>query len=69
MGVLVGVDLPAGGHEWLVRRAGDYARRMGTTVDVVYFVTSGEDAPTHLPALHTYLEEVDESARGKPRVV
>ena len=69
MGVLVGVDLPAGGHEWLMARAGDYARRMRTTVDVVYFVTSGEDAHVHLPALQGYLDALDASVRGEPRVV
>ena len=69
MGVLVGVDLPAGGHEWLVRRAGDYARRMATKVDVVYFVASERGAEAHLPALQGYLDTLDESVRGEPRVV
>ncbi len=69
MGVLVGVDLPAGGHEWLVRRAGDYARRMATKVDVVYFVTTSQGADVHLPALRSYLEALEEPIRGEPRVV
>lgn len=69
MGVLVGVDLPAGGHEWLVGRAGDYARRMSTTVDVVYFVPSQTDDPSFLPRLQAYLDLLDEPLRGTPRVV
>jgi len=69
MGVLVGVDLPAGGHEWLVRRAGDYARRMATTVDVVYFVRSDADVAPNVPALQAYVDLLEESVRGEPRVV
>ncbi|MEN0068081.1 MAG: universal stress protein [Myxococcota bacterium] len=68
MGVLVGVDLPAGGHEWLVSRAGDYARRMSTQVDMVYFVGDDADPPAHVPALQAYLDTLPKGVRGTPRV-
>jgi hypothetical protein len=35
MRALVGVDLQATGHEWLVERASLYAERLGAALDLV----------------------------------
>lgn len=59
MRILVGVDVQTEGHEWLVQRAGAFARQLRGTTDLVY-VGGGEDAK-----LTALLELIPESERGK----
>lgn len=71
MRALVGIDLRATGHEWLVDRAGLYADRLGATLDMVYFHAGTAD-PAEVAELRARLEEllarVPETRRGAARV-
>lgn len=68
MGVLVGIDLRAGGHEWLVARAGAYALQIGTQVDLVYLVGDGTEEPGQREALLQLLASLPPRARGRARI-
>lgn len=68
MKALVGIDLRASGHEWLVERIGLYAGRIGATVDLVYFLGDGSEAPAHRAALEALLMVLPPELRGMARV-
>ena len=68
MRALVDIDLRAGGHEWLVERAGIYAERIGATVDLVYFLGEGSEAPGHRRALEELLALLPDASRGVARI-
>jgi nucleotide-binding universal stress UspA family protein len=65
---LVGIDLRAEGHEWLVDRAGLYGDRLGATVDLVYFLGGEPELPEYRGRLIELLERLPEALRGAPRV-
>lgn len=68
MRVLVGVDLRALGHEWLIDRSGDYAARLGAAVDLVYFLGEGSEAPEHRRRLEELLARLPAERRGRARI-
>jgi nucleotide-binding universal stress UspA family protein len=68
MNALVGIDLRASGHEWLLERAGLYAGRIGARVDLVYFLGEGSEAPGHRKALEALLSLLPPECRGVARV-
>lgn len=68
MRALVGIDLRATGHEWLMERASLYAARLGAVLDLVYFAPDGSDAAIHLGRLAELLESVPEALRGRARI-
>jgi nucleotide-binding universal stress UspA family protein len=68
MRALVGIDLRATGHDWLMDRAALYAARLGAVLDLVYFASDGFDAAIHHGRLTELLEAVPEDQRGIARV-
>src|SRR5688572_29950586 len=68
MKVLVGIDLRATGHDWLVGRSGAYAARLRATTDLVYFLGEGSEAPEHRKALEQLLQLLPPEVRGRARV-
>jgi nucleotide-binding universal stress UspA family protein len=68
MRALVGIDLRASGHEWLVDRAGLYAGRLGASLDLVYFHGGESEAATHRARLQELCERVPVANRGVPRL-
>lgn len=68
MRALVGIDLDAEGHHWLVERASLYSRRIGAVLDLVYFASDAAELPNKRARLATLLEAVEPVGRGEPRV-
>ncbi|MEQ1506193.1 MAG: universal stress protein [Myxococcota bacterium] len=68
MRALVGIDLRATGHEWLVERAALYASRIGATLDLVYFAPDGVDATESRSRLERLFDAVDPAIRGVARI-
>jgi nucleotide-binding universal stress UspA family protein len=68
MRALVGIDLRATGHDWLMERAALYAARLGAVLDLVYFASDGSDAAIRHGRLVDLLESVPEALRGAARV-
>ncbi|MBX2796361.1 MAG: universal stress protein [Myxococcales bacterium] len=68
MRVLVGIDLRASGHEWLVQRAGSYAERLEAQVDLVYLLGAAKEEARHRTALQALLDALPKAVRGSPRV-
>src|SRR5262245_59140782 len=71
MKALVGIDLRATGHEWLVDRAGLYADRLDAVLDMVYFhggTADSAEVDQLRERLRELLERVPVQRRGEPRV-
>jgi nucleotide-binding universal stress UspA family protein len=68
MRALVGVDLQATGHEWLVERASLYAERLGAALDLVYFVGDSADTSEYRVRLESLMPEVPAERRGRARI-
>ena len=68
MSVLVGIDLRASGHEWLVRRAADYAAGLGSPVDLVYMTAHPGGHQEERAQLQALLGHIPEARRGRARV-
>lgn len=64
MRALVGIDLRATGHEWLVDRAALYAGRLGATLDLVHFHGGDGEAPDYDARIQELLTRVPEAQRG-----
>lgn len=68
MRILVGVDLEAGGHEWLLDRAAAWAKRLGGRVDLAYVLGDHAEAPDHRTRLLAVSLRLPEAHRGEVRV-
>lgn len=68
MRALVGIDLRASGHEWLVDRAGLYAEGLQASVDLVHFHGGDGEAPDHRSRLQELLARVPAERRGTARL-
>jgi nucleotide-binding universal stress UspA family protein len=67
--ILVGVDLDATGHEWLVDRTAVWAARLRATIDLVYFhATSVAERPEHRERLTTLAARLPGLHRGAVRI-
>lgn len=68
MRALVGIDLRATGHEWLVDRGALYAGRLGASLDLVYFHGGDGEAPDHRTRIQELLARVPVEQRGAARL-
>ncbi|MEQ1568750.1 MAG: universal stress protein [Myxococcota bacterium] len=71
MRALVGIDLRATGHEWLVERAGLYAARLGGPLDLVYFhggPIDAAEADQQRERLADLMLALPDATRGAPRI-
>jgi nucleotide-binding universal stress UspA family protein len=64
MRMVVGVDLRAVEHEWLIQRSVVYAQRIGARIDVVFCAPTPE--PEHTARLNELLAAVPAANRGQP---
>ena len=69
MRILVGVDLDATGHEWLVDRTAVWAARLHATIDLVYFhPPSVPERPEHRARLAALASRLPAENRGAVRL-
>ncbi len=68
MRILVGVDLQASGHEWLIDRAAAWAERLGGKVDLAYVLGDHAETPDHHARLVAFGKRLPESHRGQVRI-
>lgn len=68
MRALVGVDLQATGHEWLVERAALYAERIGAPLDLVYFLSGAAEGVDHRVRLASLMPDVPPERKGIARI-
>jgi nucleotide-binding universal stress UspA family protein len=66
--ILVGVDLQATGHEWLLDRAAAWARRLGGRVDLAYVLGDHVESPDHRAKLLAFADRLPADRRGMVRV-
>jgi nucleotide-binding universal stress UspA family protein len=66
--ILVGVDLDAGGHEWLIDRAAVWAGRLRGTIDLVYFRGSDAERPDQRSRLEALAGRLPAERRGAVRL-
>lgn len=66
MRMVVGLDLRAVEHEWLLERSTVYAERMNARIDLVYCTETPD--PSFEQQLRRLLERIPEAHRGQPLV-
>ncbi|MCA9495086.1 MAG: universal stress protein, partial [Myxococcales bacterium] len=68
MRVVVGIDLRAVEHDWLVERSALYAKRLGVRLDFVY-CAGGAETPEMRSRLEGLLARIPEEYRGRALVL